>query len=107
LEARVCSPAEAAALDILHGDERERAFMAIWTRKEAYGKAIGVGLGFEWSSTSFNPDDARLAGVPGEWHARDVDLGVDVVATVVVEGDPPDVEVMRVDTRSTGGSWPT
>jgi len=107
VRARVCSASELRWLDKLPKSQQNQGFLRLWTRKEAYGKAIGVGLGFEWGSTSFNPDDARLAGVPGEWHAGDVDLGADVVATVVVEGDPPDVEVMRVDTRSTGGSWPT
>jgi len=97
LRSRMCSASELSWLDELPEDQRDQGFLRLWTRKESYGKAIGVGLRFEWRSTSFNPDDARLAGVPGEWHASDVDLGADVVATVVVEGAAQAIEVVKVD----------
>lgn len=86
LVARVCSLSERSWLEQQPESQRDEAFLRLWTRKEAYGKAIGVGIGFDLRSTNFVPDDDRLAGVPGEWHARAVDLGPDVVATVVVEG---------------------
>jgi len=99
LHARVCSPIELRWLDELPEHQRSHGFLRLWTRKESYGKAIGVGLGFEWRSTSVNPDDARLTGVPGEWHASELDLGSDVVAAVVVEGGPRPIEVFKVDWR--------
>jgi 4'-phosphopantetheinyl transferase len=39
-----CSPREAAALAEVPEDEREEAFLAVWTAKEAYLKATGEGL---------------------------------------------------------------
>jgi phosphopantetheinyl transferase len=99
VRSRVCSAAELSWLDELPEHRRDEGFLRLWTRKESYGKAIGVGLRFEWRSTSFNPDDARLGGVPGDWHASDVDLGGDVVATVVVEGGAQEIEVVKVDSR--------
>lgn len=39
-----CAPREAAALAELPEDEREEAFLAVWTAKEAYLKATGEGL---------------------------------------------------------------
>ncbi|HUQ81183.1 MAG TPA: 4'-phosphopantetheinyl transferase superfamily protein [Gemmatimonadaceae bacterium] len=41
---RVCSAAERAALSALAGPERDGAFFALWTRKEALAKATGEGL---------------------------------------------------------------
>lgn len=99
LHSRVCSTAELSWLEQLPEFQRNQGFLRLWTRKESYGKAIGVGLGFEWRSTRFNPDDAALAGVAGEWHARELDLGPDVVAAVVVEGAQAAVAVTKVDWR--------
>jgi 4'-phosphopantetheinyl transferase len=41
---RVCSAAERAALSALAGPERDGAFFALWTRKEALAKATGEGI---------------------------------------------------------------
>jgi 4'-phosphopantetheinyl transferase len=100
LEARVCSPAEAAALDILHGDERERAFMAIWTRKEAYGKALGVGVGFGLQTVTAGPDGSRIRGAAGRWWVGDLDLGDADSAALVVRGRQPKVTLTAVDAAS-------
>jgi 4'-phosphopantetheinyl transferase len=43
--ARVCTPVELATLAGLARPERERAFFAMWTRKEALAKATGEGIG--------------------------------------------------------------
>ena len=42
--ARHFTPEEYSELESLHGAERRRAFVAAWTRKEAYVKAQGGGL---------------------------------------------------------------
>ncbi len=99
LRARVCSPTELRWLEQLPEHQRDECFLRLWTRKEAYGKAIGVGIGFDLRSTNFISDDAPLAGVAGEWHARAVALSPDVVATVVAEGVIADVRVAEVDRR--------
>ena len=46
LAAGVCSPDERDALGRVSPAARPAAFLALWTAKEAYGKALGVGLGF-------------------------------------------------------------
>lgn len=43
---RFFAPAEAAALGALSGAEQVAAFYAVWTRKEAFLKALGDGLSF-------------------------------------------------------------
>lgn len=99
LLARVCSASELRWLERQSESQRNEAFLRLWTRKEAYGKAIGVGIGFDLRSTNFNPDDDCLVGVPGEWHAIAVDLGADVVAALVIEGAAGNVTVTKVDHR--------
>ncbi|HEX7104906.1 MAG TPA: 4'-phosphopantetheinyl transferase superfamily protein [Acidothermaceae bacterium] len=99
LRARVCSPAELRWLDELPESQQSQGFLRLWTRKEAYGKAIGVGIGFGLRSTDFVPDDAPHRGVPGGWHAREVALSPDVVAAVVVEGSIGRIELTKVDPR--------
>lgn len=44
LVARSCTAAQRASLERLAPPKRERAFLAAWVRKEALGKALGVGL---------------------------------------------------------------
>lgn len=40
------APAESEALLALPGEAQRRSFLACWTRKEGYGKALGVGIRF-------------------------------------------------------------
>ena len=42
---RICTPAERSALGALAESHRESAFFALWTRKEAFAKATGEGIG--------------------------------------------------------------
>lgn len=51
------APGEAAALLALPEPARRRAFLACWTRKEAYGKALGVGIRYPFDSREMWPDD--------------------------------------------------
>jgi 4'-phosphopantetheinyl transferase len=75
------APDEAAEILTLSGEQRLRAFYRCWTRKEAYLKATGAGIGgdslqqVEVSTGSF----AALRAAPGaeatEWSLLDLDIG--------------------------------
>lgn len=85
------APGEIARLTTLPAALRQRAFFAIWTRKEAYIKAKGGGLsipldGFE-VATHPNEPAALLscAGGPQEtanWSMANIDVGSEYAATV-------------------------
>lgn len=71
--------------------ERRQFFLSIWTRKEAYGKAIGVGIRYRLSdmnlvdpngSNRFSVQDAT--GV--EWEVAQTEPDTDLIACVVTEG---------------------
>jgi len=69
LARRFFSPAEH---EIVHGvdvTERDRAFLRIWTQKEAYLKATGLGVGMPLREVETEPDPAkrpRLLAVAGD-----------------------------------------
>jgi 4'-phosphopantetheinyl transferase len=58
LARRFFAPSEVAALDRYAGPHYTSAFFACWTRKEAYVKAVGLGLSLELDSfvVSVDPD---------------------------------------------------
>ena len=66
LAARFFSATEAAALRALPADRRQLAFLACWTRKEAFVKALGQGLSHPLDSfdVSIDPDTpARITRI--------------------------------------------
>jgi 4'-phosphopantetheinyl transferase len=78
---RFFSPAELAGLRELPPDRYVRGFFDCWTRKEAYAKAIGRGLG---------PCFAALDG----WSLRGVPVGPGFAAALAVFGAEVDVRLM-------------
>jgi 4'-phosphopantetheinyl transferase len=69
---RICSPAEAAALRALPAAARPERFFTLWTLKEAYVKARGLGLALPVEQACFHLDppgapgaDAALRFEPG------------------------------------------
>lgn len=69
------TPGEWSEFRSAPGGELERAFFRVWTRKEAYLKALGIGL----SGLSARGE------VDGEaWEVHDLELGADHVASLVV-----------------------
>jgi 4'-phosphopantetheinyl transferase len=63
------APDERAAYESLNPRKRPRAFAALWTRKEAFLKALGTGLHHPLNSFAMNvdPDEpARLLHVDGD-----------------------------------------
>jgi 4'-phosphopantetheinyl transferase len=94
LLSRVCTPAERTAVRGLDPDERPRAFLRIWTRKEAYVKMIGHGLGFDvqrievklaadGSRVSVRVDGQESAG---RWELHDLPTPRGYVAALAAEG---------------------
>ncbi len=80
---RFFAPAEQAALFALRESEREAAFYRLWTRKEAYIKALGTGLGHPLSRfvMTLATDDVRLvtvdddAAAAARWSVCSIDVG--------------------------------
>jgi len=65
----------------VEGEERARRLLTVWIRKEAYLKALGVGLAAPMTSACF----CRLAGTAGQmgpWRTRDFSLTADLTGSV-------------------------
>lgn len=92
--ALVCfSPAERTALAGLPADRKQRAFFAAWSRKEAYIKALGVGItsGLEYFDVSLAPgeparllDDRLAPGTAAGWAMEDLGFDDGYSGAVVV-----------------------
>lgn len=93
---RFFAPAEVADFLSLAADERVAGFFNAWTRKEAYMKATGQGLGLGLDrfrvtlrpgepaaliETAWRPEDIH------RWSMRAIDPGEGYAAAVVVEGE--------------------
>ena len=93
------SPAEISALDTVASAGRRRAFFDCWVRKEAYLKALGVGL--RRPTTTFTVPVLEAAGdvddLDGQtppdrlgrspWFVRGLDVGRDHAAAVCAQRD--------------------
>jgi 4'-phosphopantetheinyl transferase len=104
LAARFFAPPEAAAVDALDGDRQRACFFALWTLKEAYLKARGLGLSIALDRFWFQlaPDaPPAIAFAPGfdddpqAWRFVQRHLGADHVLAVAVRtgGRPARVSV--------------
>lgn len=95
LALRFFSEAEHRQLMQLPREERARSFFAIWTRKEAFVKAIGKGIAFGLSefdvnidpqqppvmlATRWNPQDVSL------WLMATIDSDCNYMATLATDG---------------------
>ena len=94
---RVCSPDELRTLDGMSEAARERAFLTVWSRKEAYGKALGRGLAFPMREVTVGPHGSRILGGAGDWQVEDLDLDPSYAAAVVAQGDGWQARLDRVD----------
>jgi 4'-phosphopantetheinyl transferase len=113
---RVLSLAERGALDQLAPEARRRAFYRCWTRKEAYLKALGVGLAVPPHELDVTGDHVKplvrgqlrsLLEPDSAWSLHDADLSPGCVAALAVRGDlpgPPEFRgsIMRVPDCRTG-----
>ena len=83
--ARFMTPAEQRALASLPPARRLRAFFHCWTRKEAYVKGIGTGLGLSLPDFDVWDDGRRQTTVSG-WSIHQVDLSPGYAAAVAGAG---------------------
>lgn len=91
------APSEAEAILRFSGERRTRAFYRCWTRKEAYLKALGVGLTAELGAFAVSVGDqpallCPLEGDAGHWSLFDIDVGGAHAAAFAVAGWRGDLE---------------
>lgn len=82
---------EQAQLKLLPAKERAVAFFRCWTRKEAYVKAVGIGLSCPLASFSVSLDEEPtrvIEGVGGAWRLFDVSPFAGYSAALVTDGEP-------------------
>ena len=93
----VCSPDERLRLRTLGADARLHAFLACWTRKEAWLKGVGTGLATDPAAVTVSlPGDGapRLlrtpygSCAPGAWSLAELDAPPGYLATLAVAGPP-------------------
>jgi 4'-phosphopantetheinyl transferase len=113
LAGRVLSVAERGALDQLAPEARRRGIYRCWTRKEAYLKALGVGLVVAPHELDVTADHlepmarGQFRGIlePGSgWSLHDADVGPGYVVSLAVEGDllsPPEMRGSIADALAT------
>jgi 4'-phosphopantetheinyl transferase len=102
LAAVVFSPAELTELATTPPEEKDLAFLRGWTRKEAYVKGRGQGLSLSLQSFDvslselFEPckvTQSLLVDSGGEWWLYPIDLGVNLICALAVQGSPVQVQV--------------
>lgn len=87
VERQMCTAQELAEVAALPEPERNERLVRRWTLKEAYTKALGLGLAFPFTEFGFDLDSpaprlrrADGSGVPGRsWHFRTLAVGQDHV----------------------------
>jgi 4'-phosphopantetheinyl transferase len=101
LSSRFFSARECTSLAALPQNLRLRAFLACWTRKEAFVKATGDGLSFPLSdfTVSTHPELSPKieeilgdSGVAQRWFLADISPKLGYYASVAVEGIPTSLE---------------
>jgi 4'-phosphopantetheinyl transferase len=93
LAQRFFSAAERVELAALSADDRRQAFFDCWTRKEAYLKAVGIGLGtptqdFSVTVRSGSAGELTVSAdrATRRWSLYAIDAGAGYAAAVAVEG---------------------
>jgi 4'-phosphopantetheinyl transferase len=102
---RALNDREAARVLQTNARERIAAFLRYWTVKEAYAKALGVGLALDLQLVGvegpFDRPRLDLPGGPGEWQVRRLQTQPGFIGAVVADGGPWRMRVreLRVEAR--------
>lgn len=105
IAARYFAPGEAASLADLDEAAARRRFMQLWTLKEAYAKARGLGLSLALDRFAIEPDaspihlrcDAGIDADAGGWRFDQRPLGGDHLLAVARRGCPDvPIEVVAI-----------
>ncbi len=94
---------ERAVIGRCRPDERGRTFLRLWTLKEAFAKARGIGLGFDLASVDVSP---ALTPPTAGWlaiddtYVRELSVGTAYVAAVAVLEAPARVVLRRWPSRA-------
>ena len=106
------SPAEREAWRDVPPEHRPRAFYLAWTRKEAFLKALGVGLSkaLDSFSVSFAEDspsgvvcaESEMASAMAPWALISLDVAPGYACTLAVGGDATFLHTLAFDGNGTG-----
>ena len=103
LAANVFSPAEQQALTGRPDHARQKAFFDIWVRKEAFVKALGIGLSFPLTEVTVSVDGAtRVSSIrddpdaAGDWQLHEVPVPTGWSAALAYEGAAAEVHLWSV-----------
>ncbi|MDE2761470.1 MAG: 4'-phosphopantetheinyl transferase superfamily protein [Gemmatimonadota bacterium] len=97
---------ESARLHTAPAHERRELFFRLWTRKEAFLKALGVGLTHSLRSFSVDPSPGTARGLlevgdlpedPAEWHLGGLPCSEGAEAALAVDRAGIEVEGLRYD----------
>lgn len=101
LVAKCFAEVEAAWWQALPDSAKNREFYQCWTRKEAFVKATGRGIGLGLHRCVINPDNPAMwlsvpadCGPASDWHTQDIDLGEEVCSAVVADSPIANIELM-------------
>ncbi len=108
LIARTLNPGESARVMRVGGQRRTEAFLRYWTIKEAYAKALGAGLAFDFRDIAVEGNSARprleLADdVAERWRVRRLRPWPGIVGAVVADGEPWRLRVRELTMGSRDG----
>jgi 4'-phosphopantetheinyl transferase len=94
-------PRECAALAALPADRAPRGFFDCWARKEAFVKAIGLGLSYPLDAFEVSVAEAARLRVGGEgWAIRELAIAPELAGAVVAQDDgrPLTLDLRNFDT---------
>ena len=102
---------EAARMRAAPANDRRRLFFRIWTRKEAFLKALGFGLTHPLRSFSVDPAPGAAQGLlhvedlpedPAQWYIGGVPCAEGAEAALAVDRAGVEMEPLRYDPRGLG-----